>query len=78
MQSSGIWYRVALVRNDVSEETIASIIWMRRIGELGTTLEVNSNRTTVRREFFRNVGFNKTHLATHPTRRHSLLYNVNY
>jgi hypothetical protein len=32
--------RVALVRADVSEECIASIIKMTRISELGTTLAV--------------------------------------
>jgi hypothetical protein len=31
---------VALVRTDVSEECIASIIRVRRLGELGTTLAV--------------------------------------
>jgi hypothetical protein len=36
--------RVALVRTDVSEELSASIIRMTRIGELGTTLVVSSNR----------------------------------
>jgi hypothetical protein len=32
---------------DVSEEGIGSIISLRRIGELGTTLEVTSNRLTL-------------------------------
>jgi hypothetical protein len=40
---------VALVRIDVSEELSASIIRATRIGELGTTLAVNSNRHTLRR-----------------------------
>jgi hypothetical protein len=40
--------RVALVRTDVSEERIASIIRVTRIGELGTTLPVTSNRSTLR------------------------------
>jgi hypothetical protein len=35
---------VALVRTDVSEELSASIIKIARIGELGTTLAVTSNR----------------------------------
>jgi hypothetical protein len=35
--------RVALLRNDVSEELSASIIRVTRIGELGTTLAVTSN-----------------------------------
>jgi hypothetical protein len=42
---------VALVRTDVSEELIASIISVTRIGELGTTLAVTSNRCTLRRNF---------------------------
>jgi hypothetical protein len=39
--------RVALVRTDVSEELRASIIRVTRIGELGTTLDVTSNRRTL-------------------------------
>jgi regulator of protease activity HflC (stomatin/prohibitin superfamily) len=41
--SSGALRRVALVRTDISEELIASIMRMTRIGELGTTLAVTSN-----------------------------------
>jgi hypothetical protein len=41
--------RVALVRTDVSEELSDSIIRVTRIGELGTTLAVTSNRRTLRR-----------------------------
>jgi hypothetical protein len=41
--------RVALVITDVSEEPSASIIRVTRIGELGTTLAVTSNRRTLRR-----------------------------
>jgi hypothetical protein len=41
--------REALVRADVSEELIAFIIRVTRIGELGTTLAVTSNRSTLRR-----------------------------
>jgi hypothetical protein len=41
---------VALVRNDVSEELSASIIGVTRIGELGTTLAVTSNRSTIMKE----------------------------
>jgi hypothetical protein len=40
---------VALVRTDVSEELSATIIKVTRIGELGTTLAVTSNRRTLRR-----------------------------
>jgi hypothetical protein len=41
--------RVALLRTDISDELSASIIRVTRIGELGTTLAVTSNRRTVRR-----------------------------
>jgi hypothetical protein len=41
--------RVAIVRTDVSEEIAASIIRVTRLGELGRTLAVTSNRCTLRR-----------------------------
>jgi hypothetical protein len=44
MPSSGMLSRVALVRTDASEEISASFIRVTRIGELGTTLAVTSNR----------------------------------
>jgi hypothetical protein len=40
---------VALVRTDVTEEHIASVISVTRIGELGTPLAVTSNGSTLRR-----------------------------
>jgi hypothetical protein len=46
---SGILRRVALVRTDVSEELSASFIKVAKIGELGTTLAVTSNRRSLRR-----------------------------
>jgi hypothetical protein len=49
MASSGMLRRVGLVRTDVSEELSASFIRVTRIGELGTTLVVTSNRRTLRR-----------------------------
>jgi hypothetical protein len=39
--------RVALGRTDVSEEISASFIRVIRIGELGKTLAVTSNRRTL-------------------------------
>jgi hypothetical protein len=48
MASSGMLRRVALVRTDVSKERSASFIRVTRIGELGTTLVVISNRRTLR------------------------------
>jgi DNA-binding TFAR19-related protein (PDSD5 family) len=47
MASSGMLRRVALVRTDVSEELSASFIRVTRIGEIGTTLAVTSNRRTL-------------------------------
>jgi hypothetical protein len=70
--------RVALVRTDVSAELGASTIKVTRIGELGTTLAVTSNRRTLRRntdftdsyhpddggtKFLGNVGSYKSHTA---------------
>jgi hypothetical protein len=48
MVSSVMLRRVALVKTDVSEEPSASIIRVTRIGRLGTTLAVTSNRRTRR------------------------------
>jgi hypothetical protein len=79
MQSSGMLRPVALVRTDASEELSASFIRVTRIGELGTTLAVTSNRRTLPRnipdegsaKFLRNVGSYKSHMAYHPRRHHS-------
>jgi hypothetical protein len=49
MVSSGKLRRVALVRADVSEELSASFIGVTWIGEVGTTIAVTSNRSTLRR-----------------------------
>jgi hypothetical protein len=49
MAPSGILRRVTLVRTDVTEEFRASFIRVTRIGELGTTLAVTSNRRTLQR-----------------------------
>jgi hypothetical protein len=65
MMSSGMLRRVA----DVSEEISASFIRVTRIGKLGTTLVVTSNRRTLRHpdeggaKFLRNVGSYKSHTA---------------
>jgi hypothetical protein len=47
MPSSGMLYHVVLVRTDFSEELIVSIIRVIRVGELGTNLAVNINRSSV-------------------------------
>jgi hypothetical protein len=44
--------RVALVRTDVSEELSAFFIRVTRIGEVGTTLAVTSNRCMLGRNTF--------------------------
>jgi hypothetical protein len=49
MPSSGMFRRVVLVRPDVSEDHVFSIIRVIRIDELGITLAVTSNQSTVRR-----------------------------
>jgi hypothetical protein len=49
-------HRVAHVRTDVSEERIASIIRVTRIGELGT-LAVTSNRCILQRNIFDDLLF---------------------
>jgi hypothetical protein len=51
MENGVFWdiSRVTLVRTDLSEELSASFIRVTRIGELGTTLAVTSNRRIVRR-----------------------------
>jgi hypothetical protein len=43
MPSSGMLRRMALVRTDDSEERIASINMVKRIGELGTMLDSDSD-----------------------------------
>jgi hypothetical protein len=48
MVSSGMLRNVTLVRAYVSEGPSASFIRVTRIGELGTTLAVTSNRRTLR------------------------------
>jgi hypothetical protein len=50
--------RVVLVRTDVSEELSASVIRVTRIGELGTTLAVTSNRRTLQEPY--GVTYQKT------------------
>jgi hypothetical protein len=63
-------HRVALVRTDVSEGFNASFIRVTRIGELGTTIAVTSNRCTDSchpdeggATFLRNVGSYKSQMA---------------
>jgi hypothetical protein len=75
MPSSGILWHVALVRTDVSEESIAPIIKMTRIGELGTST-VTTNRRRLRRNatFLWNLGSYKSDMASRPRIWNSLRY----
>jgi hypothetical protein len=47
MLSSRMLRHVALVRTDVSEELSASFIRVARIGDLGTTIGISSQRASV-------------------------------
>jgi hypothetical protein len=53
---SGMLRLVAHVRTDVSEELSTSFIRVTRIGELGKTLAVTSNRRTLRRNTMSGLG----------------------
>jgi hypothetical protein len=66
MASSGMLCRVALVRTDVSEELGDSFIRVTRIGGLGTTLAVTSNR---RKLMMEELSSSKTSVLTRATRR---------
>jgi hypothetical protein len=68
--------RVAVVRTDVSEKRIASVIMMTRIGELGTTLAVTSKRASVANYcqpsstlMMETLRFSETSVLTRSTRR---------
>jgi hypothetical protein len=43
MPFSGMLHQTALVRTDISEERVASIIRVTRLGDLGTTLAVTAH-----------------------------------
>jgi hypothetical protein len=66
--------RVALVRTNVSEECMASIIRVKIISELGTTSAVTTNRSCKEiltmddggDRFLRKVGSYKSHTASFP------------
>jgi hypothetical protein len=63
--------RVAFVRTKVSEELSVSIIRVTRIGELGTTLAVTSNRSSIssQRAMSEALSSSETSFLTRATRR---------
>jgi hypothetical protein len=61
--------RVALVKTYVSEGLSASFIRVTRIGELGTTLALTSNRRTLRRNTKEAPSSSETSVLTKATRR---------
>jgi hypothetical protein len=65
-------HRVAIVRTDVSEEPSASFVRVTRIGELGTTPAITTNRRTLRRNTTRRNIPEDTILHSH--RRENLKY----
>jgi hypothetical protein len=85
MVSSGMLLRVALVITDVSEELSASFIRVTRIGKLGTTLAVTSNRRTLRTIFeldtsqmqIRNIYRLKTNFPVRGTQKNKLSFVKN-
>jgi hypothetical protein len=69
MEYSGMLRFVAPVKTDVSEELSASFIRATKIGEVGTTLAVTSNRRTLRRNTKEAPSFSETSVLTRATRR---------
>jgi hypothetical protein len=71
MVSSGMLRRLALVRTGDSEQLSAFFIRLTRIGELGTTLAVTSNRRKLRRNTLMNQALSsyETSVLTRATRR---------
>jgi hypothetical protein len=75
MPFSGMFRHVALVRTDVLEERITSIIRMTRIGELGTALAITAASACYPDDggviFLQNIGSYKSHMVKYPRRWHS-------
>jgi hypothetical protein len=66
MASSGKLRGVALVKTDVSEELSSSFMRVTGISELGTTLDVSSNRRTLRRNTNVSVTSYSWHVPSSP------------
>jgi hypothetical protein len=64
--SSGMLHRVALVKTYASEEYFASITRVTRTGELGTTLAIISNRSSLMMEA---ISSSETSVLTRATLR---------
>jgi hypothetical protein len=69
MVSSGILRLVALVRTDVSEKRSVSIVRVTRLGGLGRTLVVTSNRRKLRRNIMEALRSSETSVLTRATCR---------
>jgi hypothetical protein len=67
MASSGMLRRVTLERTDVSEELSASFMRVTKIGELGTTLAVTSDRRSLRKST-KALSSSETSVLTRATR----------
>jgi hypothetical protein len=70
---TGMWRHVALVRTDVWEERIATIIRVTRISALGTTLAVTSNLFT---QVIESICSSQTCVLWRATRRHIPEYGI--
>jgi hypothetical protein len=75
MLSSGMLCHVTLVRTDIFEEHVTSIIRITRIGKLETILAVTSNQSMLANSchpgdggdmFLLNVGFSTSHTCNMP------------
>jgi hypothetical protein len=70
--------RVVLLRINVSEVRIVSIITVTRIGELGKTLVVTGNRRTLRRGNSEGDTFGRTSVLTKAKRRCNPEYAIRF
>jgi hypothetical protein len=61
---------MSLVRTDVSEERVAFIIRVARMGKLGTTLAVTHSSPKLVTLIMKTIGSSKTSVLARVTRRH--------
>jgi hypothetical protein len=69
MAPSGMLRLVALARTDVSEEISASIISVTRVGEIGPTLALTSNRSVLVALVMEALSSSETSVLTRATHR---------